>query len=186
MALNIRKATVEDASSISAIAQELQIGDERLPAAGQTGFLLWAQQPDTYVHRINHSDHFVVAEEDTEVVGFLMAYSLQEIATYFRDMPYEDDVLSLFFERYDSSVIYPDQIGVLPSHKRKGVGGLMDDYLTSLCPNVGFATVIGHAPIWNEASIGYFTSRRYQLAQEIQQDDWTLGLYERNITIKGT
>lgn len=184
MSLIIRKAEISDAEGIAAVAASLQIGDERPPLAGQTGFLLWAQSPATYGTRLACTKHFVVAEAGSRIVGFLMAYSLEELTEISRSMSYEDQVLKNFGERYSNSTIYPDQIGVLPSHKRQGIGGMMDDKLQELAPNVGCATVIGHAPIRNNASIAYFTSRGYSFAQELQQDDWTLGLYERNVILR--
>ncbi len=182
--ITTRRATPNDAEGIALVAQSLQIGDDRPPEAGDTGFLLWAQDPATYAARIEASDHFVVAEEGSQIVGFIMAYPLRTLLSLSESMGYEDKVLTLFDQRYDPSLIYPDQIGVLPSFKRRGIGGLMDAKLQSFTPGVGYATVIGHAPIRNLASIGYFTSRGFEFVEEVQQDDWTLGLYERNITQK--
>lgn len=181
MSLTIRKAEIADAQGIAEVAASLQIGDERPPLAGQVGFLLWAQSPDTYRKRLSCTQHFVVAEEGSRIVGFLMAYSLSELEELSGEMSYEDMVLNLFRERYPKSTIYPDQIGVFPSHKRRGIARLMDDALQTIAGDVGYATVIGHAPIRNEASIGYFTSRGYQFKEELQQGDWTLGIYERNL-----
>ncbi|MCI5065073.1 GNAT family N-acetyltransferase [bacterium] len=179
--LTTRKATVSDAEGIASVARVLQIGDERPPEAGQTGFLLWAQEPDTYAERIEHSGLFVVAQEGDQIVGFIMAYPLSTLVSLSESMRYEDKVLKLFQEKYPPTLVYPDQIGVLPSHKRRGIGGMMDQELQSLCSTDEFATVIGHAPIRNLASIGYFTSQGFQFVEEVQQDDWTLGLYERNV-----
>lgn len=179
MNIEIRKARTEDAEGIAAVAGELQIGDERPEGVGQTGFLLWAQKPETYVRRINLSEQFIVAEESSQIVGFLMAYTLEALKKLSNEMSYEDEVLRIFEELYDTSTVYPDQIGVLPSHKRRGIGSLMDEKLKELSPGASYATVIGHGPIRNHASIGYFTSRGYDFVRELDQGDWTLGLYQR-------
>lgn len=179
MEILIRKATKEDAEGIAAVAGELQIGDERPDGVGQTGFLLWAQDPETYVRRIDISDQFVVAEDAGKIVGFLMAYSLANLSTLSSEMAYEDEVLRIFDELYEPSTIYPDQIGVLPTHKRRGIGSLMDQKMRELSPDVSFATVIGHGPIRNEASIGYFTSCGFEYVRELEQGGWLLGLYQR-------
>lgn len=179
MNVEVRKARQADAEGIAIVAGALQIGDERPVGAGKTGFLLWAQDPETYIRRIGISDQFVVAEEHGQIVGFLMAYSLGALSKLSAEMSYEDEVLRIFDELYEPSTIYPDQVGVLPSHKRRGIASMMDRKMLELSPNVSFATVIGHGPIRNEASIGYFTSCGYEFVRELEQGEWTLGLYQR-------
>ncbi len=183
--IKIRFATVSDAAAMSEIASSNLVPIQDLSEYVDKGFTIWPRDEAAYRMAIEHSDNVLIAEEDGAVVGHFLAYSLPVFRLLDEFMACEDKINRYLQEHYSDDVIFMDQVTILRSHHRKGIGRKFDEFMVKNSPhNNLWVTDIVHEPVRNQASIDFFVSRGFYQVCEKKQDDWVLGIYERETDIQ--
>lgn len=177
--IEVSAARPGDESQIAEVACAVKISLAEGTEESDRGFLVWPQSPETYRERLDLSEHFLVARAEDKVVGFLMAYSRPVLQELQRGMTYEDNILSFALSRGGQDIIFIDQIAVVPTAARRGVASRMLDHLGRGAPNAHLIAGIIHKPVRNTASIRFFQTHGSGFVCEVEQGEWTLGMYER-------
>lgn len=109
----IREARAEDLDSVLRIARERQLAeaDARLE---RDGFLVSGYDLADYRDLLGRAEYFLVAQQGTRVVGFLLGYADQTIPSR--------DSLSLRMARDLGELIVIKQVAVCAGHARNGIG----------------------------------------------------------------
>ena len=177
--IEIRFATVSDASAMREIAANNQVSDQNSTQSAGRGFIISPRTEDAYRTAIERSNHVLVAEENGIIVGQFMAHKLSVFRSLSTLMKYSDEISHYLQKNYPDDTVFMDQFAILRSHQRKGVGKKLYDFLVENTPhkNLWVAT-IAHKPVRNHASIAFFINRGFREIVEKQQGDWVLGIYE--------
>jgi len=147
----IRRAVVQDAEAIAAIAESVRYREgDAIPAHG---YLVFVGTPQEYATRLADISTSFVAELDGKVIAFLLSsFSSGNTATQIID----DEVQTRIFGE-DALLI--DQIGVSPDARGLGAGSLMLERTFSAAKPTRATACIMHWPLRNERSIGFFAGR---------------------------
>lgn len=126
MSIVIRKATVDDALAVHAIATSrwkttrLQEGMTERDLERE-GFLLYPLAADQYRERIARSDHFWVAENGNQIVAYSMAYTFTEMRS-FTYLTENDQTLLAYFDSWgcERGCVYVAQVARVHAQEARG------------------------------------------------------------------
>jgi hypothetical protein len=79
MGIDIRPATLEDVDAIVDLAASRSLAAIEAAEGAAGGFLVSDLERSEYEHRIVESRFFYVATDDGTIVGFLMAYTSEQL-----------------------------------------------------------------------------------------------------------
>lgn len=181
--MKIRKAVIEDASEIKAIAESLRLNQNR----PQGGFLVYPLAEEGYQKRIRSSSYFYVAEEDARLQGFLMCYDDATIRRLSEtgELSHQDGVLK-YLQSQPAPFIFGDQIGIQREKLRSGVGnllmeGLIADMKTNGVPTM-YVGILLH-PTRNVASIKFCERLGFKQVAEVEnKDHLAWGIYQADFS----
>lgn len=178
--LHIRQAIRSDAPAMADISKSNYFKAEELMEHADQGFTIWPRTQEFYEKAIDNSEYVAVAEEDNEIIGHVLCYPLTALKALNELTLQQSSSTQFFLATYPPETVFVDQISIKRSHLRKGVGKRLDQYLRENTPNEGkWVTDIVHMPVRNKASIAFFEAIGFKGVNEVKQDQWTLGLYER-------
>jgi len=180
MTLICRRAATEDAPAIAELASTLQLraGDDIGHAVSQ-GFLVFAKPREAYELRFAVSQYCVVALEEEQIVGFLIAHDKAELEALGSNLGYMQTLKDYLFSLSYPHWIYIDQIAVDSNFQHKGIGQKMHDFLFANAPDSVLIAGVTHMPVPNERSLGFFTKNGHMLKKELQEGEWLCGMYVR-------
>ena len=147
----IRKARVEDAAAMSAVAESVRYreGD----ADPSRGYLVFVGTPGEYAARLDGSDTSYVAEFDGRVIAFLLtSYSPEETAAHIEAEEVEGRI-------FGGGALLIDQIGVSPEARGQGAAAMLYERMLSELKPPRMTACIMHWPLKNSRSIGFFAGR---------------------------
>jgi len=177
--MSVRKATVNDAGEVSALAQRIQVDK----TDRTKGFLVYALSPQAYEERILLSNLFYVYEENNHIDGFLMCYTDKELDELIRrgKLNHEYGIIRNISHR-DRPFIFGDQIGILPEFNRMGIGRKLMNALFLDMKNKRITKMyvaILHHPYMNSPSYHFFTHFNFKKIEEVMNKDGLVwGIYE--------
>ncbi len=178
----IRRAKTEDASKIESIARAIEL-NKKSPQKG--GFLFYVQDKKGYEKRISKTPYFYVAEDNGNVIGFLMCYDDNILRNLSNDLSYKDGT-SKFLLGQKTSFIFGDQIGVRENMNHKGIGNKLMERLFKDMKKDKIDTMyveILHKPVRNEASIKFSEKLGFNLETEATNSDGSIwGIYKLKMT----
>lgn len=180
MEVHCRQATAEDAPAIAALAKQLQLraGDD-IDHAVSHGFLVFAKPEEAYRNRFTSSQYCIVAEQEGEIAGFLVAHDTAELDALGSELGYMQSLKEYLFALPYPHWVYIDQIAVSADFQHKGIGQQMHDYLCVVAPESVLIAGVTHMPVPNERSLGFFTKNGHILKKELQEGEWLCGMYAR-------
>lgn len=183
MTLICRRAATEDAPAIAELASTLQLraGDD-IGHAVSHGFLVFAKPQEAYELRFAVSRYCIVAEEEGQIVGFLIAHDQAELEALGEHLGYMQTLKEYLFGLPYAHWIYIDQIAVDSHHQHKGIGQKMHDFLSANAPDSVLVAGVTHMPVPNERSLGFFTKNGHVLSRELQEGEWLCGMYVRSLS----
>lgn len=174
--MEIRKATKEDAEKIREISLELIVARDTSKSQG----LVEYKVPLTSEIKKRVNGKFLyVATESEEVIGFLMAYTDEELREF--DFS-EDEIVKHVLERNKPFILW-EQLAIREKYQNRGFGlRLAKKILEDVEPS-GYSTIYGpisHKPHKNETSIKLVESLGFDLLEEIEvYNGLTFGIYRR-------
>ncbi|MCA9921676.1 MAG: GNAT family N-acetyltransferase [Anaerolineales bacterium] len=145
--MNIRKATIDDAQTLSALNVDVQrIHANALPhifkQPESANFAL-----EVMTERLSEpSNHFFIAQIDGEAVGYIFARVVERPENPF-----------MFAWTY----IYIDQISVKPMHQKRGIGKLLIDEVLVLANAKGIETVALDTWTFNNQALSFFKKQGF-------------------------
>lgn len=169
----IRKARVEDAAEISAVAERVRYreGD----ADPTRGFIVFVGTPGEYAARLDGSDTSYVAELDGKLIAFLLtSYSSEDTATLIETEEVEQRI-------FGDGALLIDQIGVCPEERGQGAAGRLYERMVAELKPRRMTVCIMHWPLKNSRSIGFFAGRcGFECIGEYHEGNGFLwGIYEQ-------
>jgi predicted GNAT superfamily acetyltransferase len=180
-----RRALASDAPAIAVLAKQLQLqaGDD-IDHAVSHGFLVFAKPEEAYQNRFTASRYCIVAEQEGEITGFLVAHDRVELDALGSDLGYMQSLKEYLFGLPYSHWVYIDQIAVSANSQHQGIGQQMHDYLCNQSPKSVIIAGVTHMPVPNERSLGFFTRNGHILKKELQEGEWLCGMYVRETESK--
>jgi N-acetylglutamate synthase-like GNAT family acetyltransferase len=179
----VRRAKPEDAQRICELANILKIKQN---AKSQNGFLIYPLTESNYKIRIK-SPYFYIAEDSSEINGFLMGYDSNTLNKYLKDglLSHEDGLVG-FIAKQKQPFIFGDQIGVNPNNRGQNVGTkMMTELFKAMKKNNIFTMYVGilHYPVKNLTSISFCNKIGFKNIAEVANEDKTIwGIYKLEIT----
>lgn len=167
MAITFRQALSQDAQAVHAVANAvshatLMANGVNAARLSQEGFLLYplaaaSDKEPNYRERIEASQYFYVAEVDSVVIGFMMAYTFERMSKLVHKTPNDIATLDyyLIHMRMRPEVIYIAQVAVLPAYRGRQVSVALKNYVFDTVDGVDHPAAIGEIaqhPLWNRAS----------------------------------
>ncbi|MBT3406934.1 GNAT family N-acetyltransferase [Candidatus Woesearchaeota archaeon] len=173
----VRKATLDDLDGICGVAEAVKLDYD---APQDSGFLVYGLETEEYAHRVEVSNHFYVAVDDSKIVGFLMCYdvyTLQGLVSSGR-LDHEDTLTARVSE-IDGEHVFGDQIAVLPSDVGRGAGNeMMSRLFSDMAENVMYVGVLLE-PARNSVSIDFCERLGFVYRERLRNsDDHLWGLYK--------
>lgn len=167
----IRKATPDDLEKLLAIHNKVrldrsQLGNPQYEAHIQkTGFLLGIDEPHSLEEELEGAYQFLVAEEDGEVKGFLIADHREEQKFY-------DDEYKTWFDLELKDTYYKSEKGMTvavvavdPDYAGKGIATEMLKHLEDQLSQEGFEylfSIVTMAPLTNCSSLIWHTKNGFK------------------------
>ena len=90
--ITIRKAQSGDENAIAHLAQQTHLG-QIANAPEQSGFIIHVKKPEVFLQRIRHCSYFFVATKEQKLVGYLLACTLEELASLDEEVSYLDELV---------------------------------------------------------------------------------------------
>ena len=174
MIIRIEPALPGDENAIFTLVKKVHLKNVS-PKAGKSGFIMYPKSPEKFLSRINLCKYFFVAKKDKNLLGYLLANTLQELKLLGEDISnlenLEDFVVNEEF-------IYLDHLVVDPKFTSKGIGQKLLDHLMSQIKGVRAVGYIVYQPVLNERSINFFVHKNnWRLIKKVQFDASLCGLY---------
>ncbi len=176
----IRQAKPKDLNQICEIANQIKINYNN---PQKTGFLVYVLTPQEYRLRIKLSDFFYVAEENNQIIGFLMCYDNKNLQKLLKNgkLNHEDQLVKTIASKKEPYV-FGDQIAIIPNKAQLGIGklfmkNLFKDMKTE---NINSLYVgILHKPALNTASERFCEKQGFIMQEKITNSDkHTWGIYK--------
>jgi GNAT superfamily N-acetyltransferase len=158
----LRKATIADIDGVYSVYEKVKLDRNKLNDPSfesyiqKNGFLLGLDSKETLLKEINEVYSFIVAEENNQIVGYLIADHRDEQKFY-------DDEYKTWFDLEIKDLYYHDpngmtiaSIAVLPEYSGKGIATQMLNYLEQCLINEGINrlfSIVTLAPLTNCPSI---------------------------------
>lgn len=143
MGIDIRPATLEDVDAIVDLAASRSLAAIEAAEGAAGGFLVSDLERSEYEHRIVESRFFYVATDDGTIVGFLMAYTSEQLRG--------DEWLNRRVLATLGAFTVIKQVCVARSHARQGVGSRLYHELLVDLPREPVVAAVVNEPR-NEAS----------------------------------
>lgn len=143
MGIEVRPATLEDVDAIVELAASRSLAAVGGDQATSDGFLVSDLERAEYEHRIQESRYFYVATDDHRIVGFLMAYTSEQLRG--------DEWLNRRVLATLGAFTVIKQVCVARSHARQGVGSRLYHELLVGHPREPVVAAVVNEPR-NEAS----------------------------------
>jgi predicted GNAT superfamily acetyltransferase len=186
----VRPATEKDLNGIYEVA--CSVGYEEKD--GNQGFLMdnYTKRPKYYRNvfkkQITSLEHFYVAEDAGEIVGFTMAYSkkdwLRENPNWIRDISWNPE---FDIDQIDEFILV-DKIAVMAENTNQGIGSIMHNYLLECLQNKGIRHIFQEvivSPTPNFASLAFKHKQDFTLAgvryEEYNKEIYTDLIYYKSI-----
>lgn len=175
----MRKAVVEDAEKIIGIIKELNVFRDSKEEMGFVEYPVLSMEE--LKRRIEKSEFFYVAENKGEIVGFLSAYSDENL----KELDFKNDEIVKHILKKEKSFVYWDQIGIVKDYQRKRLGVKLSSKLLNEILKKGYDIVWCtpcHFPKRNKASILLIESFEFKLIEEIKvYDGLIFGVYRKGL-----
>ena len=171
----IRKARVEDAAALAAVAESVRYRDG--DADPSRGYLVFVGTPEEYAERLEGSDTSYVAELDGKVIAFLLtSYSSEDTATQMEAEEVEGRI-------FGEGALLIDQIGVSPEARGQGAAAMLYAQMVKELKPTRMTACIMHWPLKNSRSIRFFTGRcGFRCIGEYHEGNGFLwGIYEHGL-----
>lgn len=171
--VNIRKAKIDDISPIYKIALQHKINT--FFNIKQNGFLIFVPSRNKYQEKIYQSSQSLVYILEKQTVGYLIAYTYQDIknANKMND-PEIKNILSFKLNNF----IYIEQITVDKNHQRIHVGNQLINSLIKNNQGIAIFTAIIEKPQINTASKKLFINKnKFKKISEIERNNFIAGIY---------
>ena len=145
--MHIHKAQIQHVPSIVSIAKEYEYNLLKQTKNFEKGFLVSDYSESDYHNFITISDHFYVALDNETVMGFLLAFSRNNI-------PESEWLVNNSNFRIKQPYILIKQIAVAHQHLGEGIATQLYKHLMEHNPNVSLLAAIVLSPL-NKASIDF-------------------------------
>ncbi|MDF2547434.1 MAG: family acetyltransferase [Anaerosolibacter sp.] len=189
-AMKVRPATEKDLNSIYEVA--CSVGYEEKDA--NQGFLMdnYTEKPKYYRNffkkQITSLEHFYVAEDEGEIVGFTMAYTkkdwLRENPNWICDISWNPE---FDIDRIDDFILV-DKIAVMAENTSQGIGSIMHNHMLECLKNKGIRHIFQEvivSPTPNFASLAFKHKQDFTLAgvryEEYNKEVYTDLIYYKSI-----
>ena len=175
----LRKATYEDLEQIVELANAVKLNYDN---PQKDGFIVYVLDSEQYQLRIENSGLFYVAEQDKEIIGYLMCYSNEEFDKLYSlgELDHEDQLTETIFNK-PGKFVFGDHIAVKLGSNYHGVGkSLMNRLFFDLQKeNISLMYVgVLEKPVKNITSKRFVTSLGFQKEVSITNKDKTQwGIY---------
>ena len=180
--ISYRQAAPGDEHAVSALAKHLEMQEGDDPSAARIhGFLLYAKPEEAYRQRFSISKYCSVAEQNGEIIGFLIAHDREELEELGESLKYPRALKEYLFGLSYPHWVYIDQIAVHPGHQHHGIGQHLYDFAVG--DESGSVLIAGatHDPVPNEASLHFFEKNGHTLLTELREGEWLCGMYGREV-----
>lgn len=172
--MEIRRATVKDAEKINEISFELVVPRDTLKSQG---LVEYSVPPISEMKKRINGRFFYVAIESEEVIGFLAAYTNEELKKF----DFSNDEIVKHILKKDNKFILWEQLAIQERYQNKGFGlRLAKKFLEDVKSSEYFTIYapVSHKPHKNNISIKLVENLDFVLVEEIEvYNGLTFGIY---------
>lgn len=174
--MEVRKATKEDAEKIREISLELIVARD---TSKSQGLVEYKVPPISEIRKRVNGNFVYVATESEEVIGFLMAYTNDEL----KEFDFLDDEIVKHILGKNKPFILWEQLAIQEECQNRGFGlrlakKFLEDVKSSEYPTI--YGPISHKPHKNKTSIKLVESLGFDLMEEIEvYNGLTFGIYRK-------
>jgi predicted GNAT superfamily acetyltransferase len=169
--INIRKAEQSDVERVYELATEYLLAQRQQAPKG--GFLVSSYSKEDYLGYIDKAGYFFVAEDDGEIIAFILAYSSNAIT---------DDALTQLTDRHvGRGFVLIKQICVDPSHTKRGVGRKLYTFIAKQTAPLPLLAAIVLDPE-NRASVRFHNKLGFsKILEFIPTDGMLRGMWAKGV-----
>jgi len=170
----IRTATVGDENGIYQIAKELELQNFSHKKSS-VGFIVYKKTPRVFLKRILLCRNFFVLQAGKQIIGYILAYTRDEMKKLEKDIPYLDSLLQL---ARGQDFLLIDHVAVTKKCAGQGLGSKLLRFCLRQNKGKTFLGLILHSPTRNQRSIKFFKHRHgWYLLKRINLDNMLCGVY---------